>query len=334
MAEAIGRPLAFPISKVSPLATTDIVQLKVTGDSQNRFVLNGDGSMQWGDGASALDTQLERLSANPGNLMLTGDNANQAVLVINNAAGTVRDVRFASGGVNRWMFRCTATAESGANAGSDVQLISRSDAGALIRTDLNMTRSTGLWAIGGTIQPATDNASDLGASDTNRWRSLYLGSPAITKGSGTGVTLNNSGEVRKMTYKVTVTFAALAAAATTADKTIATLPAKTRVLAIYADTTTKYIGGAVATCTIAVGTAAGGAQLLAAHDVFTAAVTKGLADADMGTAMTRAAAIQGGHMPSFTATTIVNVRLTTTGANTNALTQGSTTYYIECEVLP
>jgi len=53
-----------------------------------------------------------------------------------------------------------------------------------------------------------------------------------------------------------------------------------------------------------------------------------LADADMGTTLVRAAAVQGGTLPSWTATTVVSVRLTTTTANTDQLTAGSTTYYI------
>jgi hypothetical protein len=119
-----------------------------------------------------------------------------------------------------------------------------------------------------------------------------------------------------------------------ADKTIATLPAKTRLVGIYADTTTKYIGGAVTAATLIVGKSVGGNEYVASHDVFTAAVTKGLADADLGTSINRANAIQDGDLPSFTATTNINVRLTTVTANTNALTQGSTTYYLITERLP
>lgn len=156
----------------------------------------------------------------------------------------------------------------------------------------------------------------------------------ITPGSGTGLAVLETGAVRQLTYKVTVDYTALSAAAVTADKTIATLPAKTILKGVICDTTTEYLGGAVSACTLKVGTAAGGAEIIAVHDVFTAAVTKGLADADMGTGMTRAAAIQGGLLSSWTATTIVSVRITTTTANTNALTQGSTTYYLVCDVYP
>src|ERR1041384_1001317 len=166
------------------------------------------------------------------------------------------------------------------------------------------------------------------------WGNLAAWGSDITAGSGTGVTVNQPGSVQRVVYKVTAPSPAWSAAATTADKVIATLPAKCRLVSIIADTTTKYIGGAVTACTLKVGKTTGGAEYVASHDVFTAAVTKGLADADLGTSMTRATAIQGGDLPSWTTTTSESVRITTTTANTNALTQGSTTYYLVTEMMP
>jgi hypothetical protein len=179
-----------------------------------------------------------------------------------------------------------------------------------------------------------NEAVTIGQSGANRPGSLYLAGPAITAGSGTGFTLNNSGEVRRLTYKCTVTFAGFSAAALTADKTIATLPAKGRLVAVYTDTTQVYSGGAVATATLQLGKTVGGTEYILAHDVKTATIRKGLADADLGASISRANAVQGGDLPSFTATTAISARITTTGANTNALTQGSTTFYLEVEVLP
>lgn len=160
---------------------------------------------------------------------------------------------------------------------------------------------------------------------------LSVNSERITAGSGTGVTLAKYGSVNRQIYQVTVTYAALAAAALTADKVIATLPAKTKLVGIYADTTIAYTGGTVTAATLQVGKTTGGIEYIVAHDVLTAAVTKGLADADLGTSINRASAVQGGDLPSWTATTNVSVRLTTVAGNTNALTAGSTTYYLETE---
>lgn len=152
---------------------------------------------------------------------------------------------------------------------------------------------------------------------------------AITAGSGTGITVNHTGWVNQQVYKVTTTYAAYSDTDTTKGIVIATLPAKTKLIACYADTTAEYTGGAVSAATLRVGvTAEDAAEILADHDVLSGAVTKGLADADMGTSMTRAAAIQGGYLPSWTGTTAIYATINTTDANTNALTTGSTTFYL------
>lgn len=159
-------------------------------------------------------------------------------------------------------------------------------------------------------------------------------SPQITAVSGTGLTVNNAGELRRTVYKVTATFAAFSAAALTADATLGTIPAKSRLVGVIADVTTVFTGGAVSAASMTVGKTAGGAEYLASFNVFTAIITKGLADADLGTAMTRAAAIQTGDLPSWSATTTLQARLTTVTANTNALTQGSVTFYFIFEAMP
>lgn len=162
----------------------------------------------------------------------------------------------------------------------------------------------------------------------------------ITVGSGTGITVNVSGQVQRQVYKVTVDSTAFVAAATTADVTIATLPAKTALLGIYADLTQTF--ACAATCTTAtlsmtVGSAAGGAQYLASFDADAAAAQFGDADAELGTAMVRAAAIQGGAISW--AGNIVSLRLTSgtgnigNGSATN-LSQGSITFYLVTERLP
>lgn len=201
--------------------------------------------------------------------------------------------------------------------------------------------NTIIWGItGSALAPVTtNNTYDFGTTG-NQIRNGFFGSdvfiagPLITAGSGTGLTVNNVGSVRRLTYKVTTTFAAFAAAATTGDKALCVLPAKTRVTACYADTTQKYIGGNISAATLRLGISAGGVEVIASHDVFANPITKGLADADMGTSMTRAAQIQGAYTPSFTANTTLTARITTTSNNTNVLTQGSTTWYLETEVLP
>jgi hypothetical protein len=145
-----------------------------------------------------------------------------------------------------------------------------------------------------------------------------------------GVTIQEYGKGdQQQLYKVTVTYPGWvsSAASLTGDRTIATIPAKTKVIGFYADTTTKYVGGGTNAAAITCGISAGGTEILATHDVFTNPITRGLADADMGTALVRAAAIQGGYMPSWTAATPISCRMT----HTDDLTQGSTTFYIVVE---
>jgi len=175
---------------------------------------------------------------------------------------------------------------------------------------------------GGTINMVSSQANgDL--TITNR---------AITVGSGTGITVNTTANVNAIVYKVTTTYGAYTDSDTTKGIVICTLPAKTKIVGVYADTTAAYTGGAVSATTLRVGiTAEDAAEVIADHDVKTAVVTKGLADADMGTSMTRAAAIQGGYLPSWSSTTAIYATINTTTANTSALTAGSTTFYIETE---
>jgi hypothetical protein len=160
---------------------------------------------------------------------------------------------------------------------------------------------------------------------------IYSQTKWITAGTGTGLTVNDAGSLTRQTYKVTVTYAGFSAAALTADHTIATLPAKTKIVGFYADTTVPFTGGGVTATALTVGKSAGGTEYIASHDVLSGAVTKGLADADMGTELVAAALIQGGAVVNWSGTTTVSARITTTTANTNALTAGSVTFYIITE---
>jgi len=165
---------------------------------------------------------------------------------------------------------------------------------------------------------------------------------AITSGSGTGINVNDGGRVQSVVYKATIAKEAFVAAATTADATIATLPAKTILKGIYADVTQTF--ACTATCTsstlsMVVGRGSGGAEFLASFDADAAAAQFGDADAELGTEMVRAAAIQGGALGSWASTQAVVLRLTSgtgnigNGTATN-LSQGSVTVYLITERLP
>lgn len=165
----------------------------------------------------------------------------------------------------------------------------------------------------------------------------------VTAGAGAGITVNQPGVLQRQVYKVTVDRTAFVCAALTCDVTIATLPAKTVVLGVYGSDITNFACAstcATSTLSMTLGTSAGGTQLLASFDADSPASSVfGDVDAELGTALARAAAVQGGVMPNYSGTNIVNVRLTSgtgnigNGSVTN-LSQGSITFYLVTERLP
>lgn len=168
--------------------------------------------------------------------------------------------------------------------------------------------------------------------------------------AGAHATVVNTGEIRTVVYKATVTsttcLAPFAAAALTADCTVATLPAKTKIIAVYADTTAGWTcsGTCTGTKVMVLGKSAGGTEYIASNTVATSAVTRGLADAELGTELVRAARIQDGAIIAnaggvWTGTTTVTARFTSGTGNwgdaaTTFVNAGSTSFYIETVVYP
>jgi hypothetical protein len=162
----------------------------------------------------------------------------------------------------------------------------------------------------------------------------------ITQGSATGLTISDQGSLQEQVYKVTVATTAFVCAAVTCDLTIGTLPANTWLMNVTASLGTTF--ACTATCTSStlsflLGKGAGAAEYLASFDADAATGIFGDADAEMGTLLTRAAAIQGG---TFTAgSQAVVLRLTSgtgnigTGAATN-LSQGSLVVWVTTRRLP
>lgn len=64
-------------------------------------------------------------------------------LGIDGATGTSRELAMKTAGSARFILRLTGDAESGGNAGSNLQLLARNDTGGIIATVLTVTRSTG-----------------------------------------------------------------------------------------------------------------------------------------------------------------------------------------------
>jgi hypothetical protein len=164
----------------------------------------------------------------------------------------------------------------------------------------------------------------------------------VTPGSGTGVTVNVVGEVRRVVYKVTVAYTQFVANGVTADLTIATLPAKTRLVGVYADLVTTF--ACTDTCTsstlsMTVGTAAGGTEILGSFDVDSTAAVFGDADGELGSSVNAAARVQDAYIASWSTTQIITARLTSNTGNIGTgtathLSKGSVTFYLISEVLP
>lgn len=151
-----------------------------------------------------------------------------------------------------------------------------------------------------------------------------------TAGSGTGFTTNSTGAVVHQVHKITVTEAALDAAATS-DETIWTVAAKTRVLRVIADVTATFANGGITDMDVTCGTTAGGNQYLISFDVDTATGTYGDAAAEIGAGLLSATVAD---IPSWSGTTAVQCRFTCAGANCDQATTGSVTFYIEHLVYP
>jgi hypothetical protein len=162
-------------------------------------------------------------------------------------------------------------------------------------------------------------------------QSLYT---AGTAGSGTGVTVNATSAVVPFVHKVTVTSAAMTAAATT-DITIWTTPVNTRLTRIVAEVTQVFTGGALTAVTLTCGNAAGGNQYLTSNSVFTAQNTWGDAQAEIGANLLSATvADMGTSAAGVPGAITISCRFTCTTANCNAATQGSVSFEIEGVTYP
>lgn len=212
--------------------------------------------------------------------------------------------------------------------------------------------STGLTTISTGALGWTSGSNPVVASDTSLVRSaagivgttqLRLTAPALTAGSGTGITVDDAGSLRQEVYKVTIGTTALICAAVTCDVTVATLPAKAFVTHTMVAVTTAFT--CAATCTTStlsatLGKTAGGNEYLLSFDADAAIAQFGTTAAQLGASLTGATVpTELGDLASWTATTAVVMRFTSgtgnigTGAATN-LGVGSMTFYITAVVMP
>lgn len=173
------------------------------------------------------------------------------------------------------------------------------------------------------------SATATATKDTSLTRTaagvIGTGATSLTT-TGTDVTTVSTGDFTRQRYQATITPAsggatncgtAFLAAALTADCTVATLPAGMKLTAVYADVTVGFTcsGTCTGTKVVQCGTAVNGTQILAANLNVATTGQFGLSDADLGSGMTRAAAIQGGLIGSWSSTTPVSCRFTSGTGN-------------------
>lgn len=190
---------------------------------------------------------------------------------------------------------------------------------------------------------STSGVPTVSISGSPTLTGMFLSGAQITPGSGTGITVNDAGELKAQVYQVTVASTAFVCAAVTCDVTLGTLPAKTFVTHALADVT--QVLACTATCTsstlsMVVGKTAGGSQYLASFDADAAAAQFGDATAELGASLTEATIPTPiGDLASWSTTTAVVLRLTSgtgnigNGSVTN-LSQGSVTFYITTVRMP
>lgn len=226
------------------------------------------------------------------------------------------------------VFQCGTTVNSG--TGRALRLTGASGGGGVF---LNFG-GTDYWAVGST-------------NGTNGLFGVVSAGAPVAPSAPTDATVVSMGHLNRLLSSTTITPAtgnaancgtAFAAAALTADCTIATLPAGMKLVEVYADVTVGFTcsGTCTGTKVFQCGTAAGGTQVFAAGLNVAATGQFGLSDADLGSGMTRAAAIQGGLLNSWSATTPISCRFTSgtgnwgTGAATN-VNAGSIKFFLVTE---
>ena len=105
------------------------------GTDQVGLAINGTASGLW----TALGYKSTGSGAMAQETVSTGSSASQSV---DRPAGQVGSVTVKTAGVDRWKINVDATAEAGANAGSDLNLSAYNDAGSLLGTIMTVVRST------------------------------------------------------------------------------------------------------------------------------------------------------------------------------------------------
>ncbi len=183
--------LLGPASGLSGLTLNRIPFGNTTGGLQDSSSLTWDGTTF---AVTGLATVSGTLTVTGQGIFSTGatfgsDAAAGVSFTVNAAAGAERSFWFRTANVTRWKFYCDSTAEAGADAGSNLALAARSDAGTLIGNVLTVVRAAG---------GAMTLSRPIVLGSTLQLGNAYIATPQVSTGYVT--LLDSTGT----TYKVLV----------------------------------------------------------------------------------------------------------------------------------
>ena len=132
----------------------------------------------------------------------SGTGSGATTTSIRGAAGQVRDLQWKTATTARWVGRANATAESGSDAGSDFELLARTDAGAAIDAPLTIIRATG-----GAIYTAAGRSISFGgapaaAATVTRNRRAVTAIPNNTATTVATITIPNAAHSAAIRFTV------------------------------------------------------------------------------------------------------------------------------------
>lgn len=176
---------------------------------------------------------------------------------------------------------------------------------------------------------------------------LFIGTPAFAQLSPSnvpGLTVVDFGSTRRVTAAYTLSYTGIFCLNTFCDVSIATIPKKSRVVAVIADVTQAFVcAGTCTTSTLSftTGRTAGGNEYLISIDADAAAARFGLINNDLGASIKTSATtpVNGGEIATWTADTTLQIRFTSgtgnlgTGTATN-MNAGSITFYVTIDSYP
>lgn len=124
---------------------------------------------------------------------IVGGTVNNAHLIIDGAAGSTRHLIYRTAGVNRWHLHATNAAESGGDAGSNLEMEAYTDAGVLIDNPLKIDR-----VAGGTITFSSARPISFGTVSAGTWHGTaitdtYIASATTWNGKATAGAVGSSG---------------------------------------------------------------------------------------------------------------------------------------------